>query len=903
MPANIPDTDCSGPDKSTLLLPHLHENQDDSADVFQTPFRRQDQESSRLTRFLRPNLPLSAWTAAALVGGITLGSVVSAAHGLFLAASPGCLIAAYFFRRQHHHKVSVICVLAAFVLFGVVRWQRYVSPSAQRSVSDILRKGPVTLTLSGRIASVPCLHVRPSSKSAPRVFGTAEQSQFLISAQSLSTSSGARDVGGDYHVYVNGNATSMLHKGDKVTLTGRWDWPDAPGNPGEFDYARFLNRRHISGLLFVNHPSAIRVVIPSSKWSAGYWISELRNEAHSVLVMTLPEQVHGIALALLLGNRNQLPSETADAFVASGTMHLLAISGLHVGILCTFLLSIFHLFIIRRSRALLLTAAVCVLYAMITDLRPSVLRATVFFVVFVFAQFVRRNQGIVALLSVTAIIMVSFQPYLVFDTGAWLSFLSVAALGWVSRCCTPDQPHLNVPADALNPVEKLLDVFRALWTRLKLRWRQMLSILALTTPLVAATFHVLSPAGILVNVLLIPLTGLTLCVGFVLLAAGMLHPSLALIAGPGFSWLLAIMTKTVESTASVNLSHVYIADIPDWSLIAYYMLMPMTLLIRWRPLKRIAVCGLYCSVLAGFTAATQPSVLNDLRCTVLDVGHGSAAVLEFPSGEVILVDGGAMNRGERTADVICRFLWNRGYRSLNGILISHADSDHYNAVAGILSRIPVSEIVTSRDFVTSKSASVQSVVQMADATGTPVRILSSGDSARFGRSLLWCLQRERQHLPPDAHDNEKSLIFIAEHAGRRIVLPGDLEGKGSQQVFHDVGPVDVLVSPHHGSPSANTAALAGELRPHTVIVSARDSKNSERLHTVYGEATLYHTSDCGAVSVAFTSDGRFSTTPYRELQRRAPPHHRQHLQVAARVRIAKVCHAGTESAGNAAKRQ
>ena len=397
-------------------------------------------------------------------------------------------------------------------------------------------------------------------------------------------------------VYVEGDATATLHKGDEVMLTGRWNWPFAPGNPGEFDYARFLNRRQISGLLFVNHPAAIRVVVSCSKWSAGYWVSELRKEAHSVLVTALPEHVRGIALALLLGNRNQLPSETADAFIASGTMHLLAISGLHVGILCAFLLSIFHLLIVRRGRALLLTAAVCVIYAMITDLRPSVLRATVFFVVLVVAQFVRRNQGIISLLSITAIIMVTAQPHLVFDTGAWLSFLSVAALGWVSGRAVSEIEEQDVPADALSAAEKLHDAFQALWTRLKLRWRQMLSILALTTPLVAATFHVVSPAGILVNVLLIPLTGLTLCVGFVLLAAGMLHPSLALIVGPGFSWLLTTMTQIVEATSSVHMSHVYVADIPDWFLMIYYILLPLILLLRWRPLKRIAVLCLYCSI-------------------------------------------------------------------------------------------------------------------------------------------------------------------------------------------------------------------------------------------------------------------------------------------------------------------
>ena len=197
------------------------------------------------------------------------------------------------------------------------------------------------------------------------------------------SSSGKRSAGGNLQVYVGGDATATLHKGDEVMLTGRWNRPLAPGNPGEFDYANFLNRRQISGLFFVNHPAAVRVVVSCSKWSAGYWVSKLRNEARSVLVTAVPEHVRGIALALLLGNRNQLPSETADAFVASGTMHLLAISGLHVGILCAFLLSIFHLLIIRRSRALLLTATVCVIYAMITDLRPSVLRATVFFLVFV----------------------------------------------------------------------------------------------------------------------------------------------------------------------------------------------------------------------------------------------------------------------------------------------------------------------------------------------------------------------------------------------------------------------------------------------------------------------------------------------------------------------------------------
>ncbi|MDG1897626.1 MAG: ComEC/Rec2 family competence protein [Fuerstiella sp.] len=247
--------------------------------------------SSLATAFARPGLPLSAWTATALVGGIALGSVVPPAPLYFLAAAPICLGAANLLRRRRLRWGCVFCVLAAIVVLGATRWQLYQTPSARTSLKNICGDGPAILTLTGHIASVPCLHVRPSSKIAPRLFGSAEQSRFLVSALSVMSPVGQRHAEGSYQVYVDGDATGTLHIGDKVTLTGRWDWPDTPGNPGEFNFEQFLNRRRGSGLLFVNHPAAIRVVESCSQWSPGYWVSELRRETRSVLVTSLPEHV------------------------------------------------------------------------------------------------------------------------------------------------------------------------------------------------------------------------------------------------------------------------------------------------------------------------------------------------------------------------------------------------------------------------------------------------------------------------------------------------------------------------------------------------------------------------------------------------------------------------------------
>ena len=184
------------------------------------------------TTFVRPGLPLIGWMAAALVGGIVLGSAVPSAPLLFLGTGPACLFAANVSRRQRRHRGCFVCVLAAIVLLGAARWQLHQAPSARESLKDICGDGPVPLTLTGHITSVPCLHSRPSSKNAPRIFGTARQSRFLVSTQSVMTSSGERNAGGNLQVYVEGDATATLHKGDEVMLTGRWNWPFAPGNPG-----------------------------------------------------------------------------------------------------------------------------------------------------------------------------------------------------------------------------------------------------------------------------------------------------------------------------------------------------------------------------------------------------------------------------------------------------------------------------------------------------------------------------------------------------------------------------------------------------------------------------------------------------------------------------------------------
>jgi competence protein ComEC len=220
-----------------------------------------------------------------------------------------------------------------------------------------------------------------------------------------------------------------------------------------------------------------------------------------------------------------------------------------------------------------------------------------------------------------------------------------------------------------------------------------------------------------------------------------------------------------------------------------------------------------------------------------------------------------MHRGQRTADLIAGFLWHRGHRMIDAIVLSHPDADHYNAVPDLLERMPVGQVLATRQFFADDSPEIQRLLTNLQQQQIPATILQHGDSLKLAELQVDFMQSRR--ATEKLADNEASLAAVLHCRGRTLLLPGDLEGAGLQELLPLLPTCSLLVSPHHGSPLANPPRLAAKTQPTHVIVSARDTRQRERLQRTFPRSQLLFTGLSGAVESRIDARGQLIVRSFR----------------------------------------
>jgi competence protein ComEC len=762
-------------------------------------------------------------------------------------------------------RIVTSSLLLGCACVGGLRHQLSWSVVAVDDISCLVRSESRLVRVVGIVAT-PILVVRADDSAMTPVWMQVDRSMCDLRCEAIAVDDRHQPVTGTVRLLVSGH---LLHAdvGDRVEVVGRLSAAREPTNPGGFDYRQYLRRQGVRAVIDCNHPEAVSLQMPRAAEHFHRWRSRLRTECERTFAAHLDERTAPLASSLLLGERSHLPTDVRDAFVQSGTMHLLAISGLHVGILAGLLLLGCRLLNVSVGMTTIIVLVGVAAFACITNLRPPVVRASVLAVVVAAGWPVYRSAGAANLIAVCGLVVLLINPADLFDTGTQLSFLAVMAIGWSADFISRQRrsvdeesllPRLfarrsGVPATLVRFLAEGYVITTAIWL--------------FTLPLTMAQFHIAAPVGFVINVLLIPWVSVVLGLGFLTMTFSLLLPWFAAAPAYLFDKALQGLLATVDAASAFDLGHTHLAGPSIGWLTVFYALLAATLLLRrWVPVQRWGWPAVWSWVIAGQLGALLPAERQSLHCTVLDVGHGCCVVLQLPGGDTLLYDAGMLAGEKRGGQIIQSALWELGVRRIDGIIVSHADIDHFNAVAGLMETMPVGTLLCSRTFLDFTQTSVEAACDAAHEAGVPIRFLHAEDrlDLKDGRITMRVLH------PPDGwrsgEDNVNSTALAVEYGGRTILLTGDLEREGLDRLMSthsfDAG-IDVLLAPHHGSRLANPPSFAEWGQPRVVIVSGGNARTGDLLRSVYNSAERLHTTfESGAVSVEIGPDGALQVTPY-----------------------------------------
>jgi competence protein ComEC len=646
--------------------------------------------------------------------------------------------------------------------------------------------------------------------------------------------------------------------GDRRRLTGILEATQAEGG---YDYAAYLARQGIhSRMLF---PEV--ALVEAGQGARFYqWLYSLRRSLADSISEVVAEPQASVGQAMLVGLREGIPDELNASFQRSGLTHILAISGMNIGIVLGLSIAISRGLFGRRNLYLLLPLAVLWLYALMAGMSPSVARAAVMGTVYLAALFFGRPNSALPGLGLAAGVMVAITPAVLWDISFQLSFAAVAGI-----------------AAFTQPITGLLRSLPALRGGLGAAVAEPIAVTvaatATTIPLTAFYFQSIAWVGVPATLLVLPV------LPFILVAhalAGLVGLASATVGG-WFGWVAwlptAYVTEVTDLAARVPGGQLETGQLAVLFVFLYYGILVAFLL--WGPLKRLldrlggssaterpvewgvgpklalpTVAAVAVTALIWIAAATVPD--GKLHVVFIDVGQGDAIFIETPSGQQVLVDG-----GPDPLEAV-QFLGARmGFadRSLGLVVLTHPHADHAVGLAEVLKRYQVRWILeTGEEHMGPAYAAWRLAVGEEDAAivhAQEGQIWSIGDGVS-----IQVLNPPAKPLRGTSSDvNNSSVVLRIAYGQRSFLLTGDIFEEGEDWMVRQGASLDsdVLKVAHHGSRTSSSEDFLNKVTPRFAVVSVgRENRfghphpdTLEMLREKTGEGAVLTTAEHGTIEM------------------------------------------------------
>lgn len=673
----------------------------------------------------------------------------------------------------------------------------------------------------------------------------------------------------DKSMHVNGklrlniaSGGSNIGPGDHIRFIAKLKGPRNFGNPGGFDYEQFLADRNIYATAFMSDDRFLARTAMGGGLASAFF--NLRKEIRNIIDHSSGANSSGILKAISIGDRSGIDEEEMTVFRKTGVAHVLAISGLHMGIIAFFFFAIFKKLLSRSEvllinnwaikSAALLTFMPLTAYLFMSGMATSALRAFIMAGAFLFAIIIDREGNTFNTIAMAALVILILWPQALFDIAFQLSFAAVIAIVYIS----PRMEAALLKKDDMGKMHVIRKPVSFLVVSA--------AAIAGTSPLTAHYFMEMSLVGIPGNIIAIPL------IGFVALPLSMASLMLAPFFPYAASMVLGLAGNVV-SFASELLA--YLAELPfssvllsppNWIEVALYYLIIWSLLNYKNKMAMTTI--LIIPAFFIWPLASEELMgkkRENLYVTFLSVGQGESTLVKFPGGKTMLIDGGGFYKDSFDVGrmVIRPYLLSQGIKKIDYMLMTHPHPDHMSGLMHILKEFELGEVWTSNDPATTEKH--RAFIKLIRERNIAQRIVSGKhpDIEIGGVIVNFLMPNDNISAKGSSNSevNNRSVVIKMSYGSSSILLAADMEAGAENRLLLSGRNIkaDVIKVGHHGSMTSSTAEFIKAVSPgyavFTVGYNNRFKFPRDEIVKRYldGGAAIYRTDLQGAIS--FVSDG------------------------------------------------
>lgn len=598
-----------------------------------------------------------------------------------------------------------------------------------------------------------------------------------------------------YAVY-SGESTYAI--GDKVLLSGEVLPLEGRTVPGGYDERLYLKTKGVDYKIF---PEKIQKVGKTNGFTVV--LEKQKEKVFAVFDTVLSQKESGIVKAMVTGEKDDIRQETRDLYIKAGINHILCVSGLHVSFFALF----FHFFVekcLRQSKrkAAIVTIFCCIGFLIFTGFSPSSVRAVIMISVALLGRVLFRKGDWLNNLAIAALLILLFQPLYLWNAGFQLSFITAFGI-WLG---------LQVISKKDKP-----------WGKLKQSFILSLYASLFSYPIVAYHFFNISLVGIFVNLLILPFCGMLLLLILITAAAGLLFPPLAAITAGGIYGILKFYEIICSAAVSIPKGYFLVGAPAIMSIALYYLVLCMCSFYGKRFCNGKGI--LFVMLVLGFSVFGNRLIFHKNTIAFLDVGQGDSTVISTFDGRAVVIDGGGWygtevgkNTGVKVVEPYLEYL---GIKELDGIFLTHFDSDHMIGVIELCQTIPIKALYIS-SYPFGDSQNWQALKEVLDKRNIMLYTVEEGDAANWGKDGKFdCLYPIGSIKFLGDDDNHGSLVLKYEYDGTKVLLTGDAAAEDERIMLAQGTDVsaEILKLGHHGSKYSSSEAFLSAVSPRVGIIS------------------------------------------------------------------------------------